>query len=156
MKNRKIYVQKRCIMLLNKTRYLVKILEEHQKAPKIEISKRHLGIILTLVGFLLYAFYGVLFEMEEDRSLAPISIGTIFVEFCIFYFFMFLAYVPFCFAKGFRFFKCQNPKLIILRAIFSIICIWFFSIARIWNTHADNSILYSTDAIWVVIILLIL
>jgi drug/metabolite transporter (DMT)-like permease len=79
-----------------------------------------------------------------------------FIEFCAFYFFMFLSYLPLCLLKGVQFFKCKNPRLIIIRAVFAVLCIWFFGLAQIWTKQVDNSIFYSTDALWIVLILMLL
>lgn len=143
-------------MVLEKYRSLIKIVEEHHQAPVIHHSKRHLGIILTLVGFVLYAFYTVFFQIEVFREEGVNIFYAGFLEFFIFNFFMFLLFFLLCLPKGKSYFKCRKPKLIIIRAIFASLCIWFYSLSRVWTSNVDNSLLYSTDALWVVLMLFLL
>lgn len=142
--------------MLKKTRHLVHIIEKHHEVPAVYTKKRHLGIILTLVGFLLYAFYTVLFQIEAFRNRTGNCLASYFTEFTIFYFAMAISYLPFCLARGKKFFTCGKPNLIILRSILSLIVLWFFSLSRVWTKNVDNSMLYSTDAFWVVAIMLLL
>ncbi len=142
--------------MLKKFSKLIKIIEEHHQDPVIQPDKRHLGIILTLVGFLLYAFYTIIFQIESNRDKETNTFASSIFEFTIFNFFMFLSFLPFILARGKKYFKCKEPKLIITRAFFANICIWFYSLARIWTKDVDNSMLYSTDGFWVVLIMLFL
>jgi|SRR5579862_9341957 len=142
--------------MLQKFKTLIKIIELHHQAPVIEPKKRHLGVILTLIGYLLFAFYTILFQVETTRNNSTISLAETFTGFTIFHLSMFLSFLPFCLAKGWYFLKCKLPKLVIARALLSITCGYFYSLARVWTEHVDNSILYSSDAFWVVIIMLLL
>jgi hypothetical protein len=144
--------------MLKKYRELFKIVETHDQAPIIHPKLRYRGIIFTLTGFLIYAFYTVLFQTETSREIQKnhFNICNTFAEFSVFHLFMFLTFLPFCLIKGRDFFKCKKPKLIFIRALFSISCLYFYSLARVWTARVDNSILYSTDAFWLVLILFIL
>lgn len=139
-------------MLLKRYRTLIKIIEEHHEAPIIHPSKRHLGIILTLVALLLYSFYTVFFQIDAFKGKDIDVFYATFFEFTVFCFFAFLSFLPFCIIQGKAYFKCKKPKLII-RGILANICIWFYSLSRIWTPDVDNSMLYSTDGFWVVILL---
>src|SRR3972149_8391502 len=76
-----------------------------------------------------------------------------FPEFFIINLSMFLTYLPFCLARGFKYLKCKKPGLISLRAGVALLCIWLYSISRVWTQEIDNSMLYSTDGFWVVLIM---
>lgn len=131
----------------------IDLIKAHHLAPKIYSDKRHLGIILTLVGFLLYAFYTVLFKLESHRHTSTVMSTSI--EFLIFYASMLISYSPFCIVKGKSYFRCENWGLVGWRGITSIICVFFYSLAGVWGEGVDNTIFYTTDAFWVVAIMLL-
>lgn len=47
----------------------------------------------------------------------------------------------------------KEPVLINIRALFAVISFWTYSLARIWTTTIDNSLLFSTDAFFILIFL---
>jgi len=142
--------------MLKKLKKLRIFAEEHHKVLIIKNKKRHLGIILTLVGWLFLSFYTVFFQQEATEFNRNFFLSSIFVEFSIFHFFMFLTFLIFCLSKGVKYLIPKEPKLIVWRSIFAIISFWFYSLSRIWTKTVDNSMLYSTDAFWIIFILCIL
>lgn len=141
--------------LLNKYRTLAKLAEEHRRVPSIDEKMRHLGIILTIVGFFILAFYTALFEFEVHRFRLKVasSLCDVFLQFSALHLGMFVCFLVFCLPKGISFLKCKEPKLLTYRTFFAIIGFWTYSLARVWTSTIDNSLLYSTDAIWIVVLL---
>ena len=144
--------------MLKKYRTLIKLAEEHRQVPLVTNEKRHLGIILSIVGWLLFAFYTILFELEIKKQQVEVakSLTAIFIGFAIFHFFMFLVFLSFSLPRGIKFFKPKEPKLLYARSFFAIIGFATYSLSRVWTSVVDNSMLYSTDAFWIVIFLLLL
>lgn len=66
---------------------------------------------------------------------------------------MLLSYTLFSIEEDKGYFKCKRPFYVVLRALIEIPLMLFYSLARIWTPHVDNSILYSTDVFWMVVIL---
>ena len=141
--------------LLKKYKILSRIAETHHQVPVIKNESRHHGIILTIVGFFILAFYTVIFEYEVNRFNLSVStaLSDVFFQFSSLYLGMSTFFLIFCLSKGIRFLKWKEPKLLTYRTTFAIVGFWFYSLARVWTTTIDNSLLYSTDAIWVVILL---
>lgn len=141
---------------MNFSREIHKVVEAHNEAPIIHPDKRHLGIILTMAGYIFYAMYTVFFQVEAFRNHALDSPYAIFFELMVLHFVMFATYFVFCIAQGKNYFKCNKLKYVLLRGVFAIAVLVFYSLARVWTTNVDNSILYSTDAFWLVLFLFLL
>jgi drug/metabolite transporter (DMT)-like permease len=143
------------LRFFNRYRTLAKLAEAHQQVPAIDEKTRHHGIILTIVGFFILAFYTVLFEFEVHRFRLKVasSLCDVFLQFSALHLGMFVFFLVFCLPKGLPFLKCKEPKLLTYRTIFAIVGFWAYSLARVWTSTVDNSLLYSTDAIWIVVLL---
>ena len=144
--------------MLNKFKILIKLAKEHKQIPVFTTDKRHLGIFLTLVGLLFLALYTVLFEIEVQRFHVKIehSLFEIFFGFSIFHLVMFMFFFLFSLPQGISFFKAKEPLLLGYRTFFAIISFCAYSFSRVWTNVIDNSMLYSTDAFWIILILLML
>ncbi|CCB87867.1 EamA family transporter [Simkania negevensis] len=142
----------------NRYKTLALLAEEHHKVPVVTQEKRHLGIILTLVGWLLAAFYTVLFQVSNTSSKINVSanLSNVFLEFTLIHLTMFIFFFVFSMIRGRNFFKAKEPKLLIWRSIFAILSLWFYSLARVWTSTVDNSMLYSIDALCIVVFLAII
>ncbi len=116
-------------------------------------NKRHFGIILTLIGFLLYAFYTILFQIETFRHKPRMDFASYFFEFGVFNLGVLLFFLLFLPIKGLPFFKCKMPHLVFTRGLFSVVCVWFYSLVSIWTSNIGNALLYSTDATWTLLVL---
>lgn len=130
-----------------------KIVEAHNEAPIIHANKRHLGIILTIAGYVFYAMYTVFFQVEAFRNHGLDSPYAIFFELTLLHFVMFITYFIFCASQGKAYFKCNKLDYVLLRGAFAIAVLVCYSLARIWTSNVDNSMLYSTDAFWLVLFL---
>lgn len=140
---------------LKKYKTLSLLAEKHHQVPVVTQEKRHLGIILTLVGWMLAAFYTVLFQVDTKPLSSDITknLASVFIEFSIIHFTMFIFFFIFSIIRGKAYLKSKEPKLIIWRSIFAIISLWCYSLARVWTSTVDNSMLYSIDALCIVIFL---
>ena len=134
--------------------------EKHHHVPVVTHEKRYLGIILTLVGWMLAAFYTVLFQVSTEESKVEVSnnLSRVFIEFTFIHLAMFIFFSIFCITQGqgFKYIKPKEPKLLWWRSAFSIISLWCYSLARVWTSTVDNSMLYSIDALCIVIFLWLL
>lgn len=146
------------LRFIKKYRALSKLAEEHHRIPTITAGKEHLGIILTILGWLSYALFTVLFEREVEMFHIKVSesLFQLFLEFSLFHFFMFLVFFAFSIPYGLRYFKSKEPVLLYWRVFFAVTGFWAYSFARVWTNTIDNSLLYSTDAGWVIVILMLL
>ncbi|MCH9621994.1 MAG: hypothetical protein S4CHLAM20_14270 [Chlamydiia bacterium] len=129
------------------------VIESHNESPIVHASKRHLGIILTIVGYLFFSMYTVFFQIETNNNHGLNSSYMIFFEFAVLHTVMFITYLVFCLSQGRSYLKCNRPKFIIIRSILGVAALVLNSLARVWTPSVDNSILYSTDAFWLVILL---
>ncbi|MFA5906426.1 MAG: DMT family transporter [Desulfobacula sp.] len=141
--------------ILKKYRILARLAETHHHVPEVHNETRHHGIILTVVGFFILSFYTVIFEFEVNKFHLKVSssLCNVFLQFSALYLGMLLFFLTFCLSQGVKYFKCKEPRLLAYRTIFAIVGFWLYSLARVWTTTIDNSLLYSTDAIWLVILL---
>ncbi len=125
---------------------------------------RDLGIILAASGWLLMAFFFVFKEYYPIGDQSKIHFTSLFTRFTISHIFMSLFFLILCLLKNMgrhmRFktmlkhsFKCEKFKYVILRALIAILSMYSLTFAIIWNDTVDNSILYITDAAWILIIL---
>lgn len=133
-----------------------KIVEAHHEAPIIHPAKRHLGIILTIAGYLFLAIDTIFFQVEAFSKQALNSFYAIFFEFTVLHFIMFLTFLVFCLSQGKSYFRCNKPGYVLLRGVIGVAALFFYSLARIWSSNVDNSMLYSTDAFWLVFILFLI
>jgi drug/metabolite transporter (DMT)-like permease len=69
---------------------------------------------------------------------------------------MLFFFTAFSVPNGWSFFKCKEPILLAYRTVFATVGFWTYSLARVWTSTIDNSLLYSTDAIWILLILYLL
>lgn len=140
---------------LKKYRILALIAEKHHQVPVVTAEKRHLGIILTFVGWMLLAFYTVFFQVRtlNPNQILSNALSELFIEFSLAHLSMGIFFLIFCLIRGRKFLKPKEPKLIIARSAFAIISLWCYSLSRVWTQTIDNSMLYSTDAFWVVLLL---
>ncbi len=143
---------------LKKYRTLVKLAENHRELPIVDSRKRHLGIILTFIGYILLAFYAVMLEFDVSRfQIQPVnSISRVFFNFTILYFVMFIVFTAFIIPRGKQFLKCKEPRLLFWRIVIAITGFWAYSFSRVWTNLVDNSLLYSSDSIWIVFLLWLL
>ncbi|WP_420421691.1 DMT family transporter [Simkania sp.] len=143
---------------IKRYRTLALLSEKHHQVPVVTQEKRHLGIILTFVGWMLLAFYTVFFQVEtlQPNQIFTSSLSTLFIEFTIAHSAMFVFFFLFCIIRGVKFLKPKEPRLLFVRSITAIISLWCYSLSRVWTNTVDNSMLYSTDAFWVVIMLRLL
>lgn len=143
---------------LRRYKTLSLLAEKHHQIPIVTQEKRHLGIILTFVGWMLLAFYTVFFQVEalKPSQILSSSLSTLFIEFTIAHFAMLIFFFLFCIIRGVKFLKPKEPKLLVWRSVFAIISLWCYSLSRVWTNTVDNSMLYSTDAFWVVVMLSLL
>ncbi len=130
-----------------------KIIEAHHEAPTIDRSKRHVGIIMTVAAYLFYALYTIFFQVDAFKYNVAHSFYSIFFQFSIINFVMLLSYTLFSIEEDKGYFICKRPFYVVLRAVIEIPLMLCYSLARIWTPHVDNSILYSTDIFWMVVIL---
>ena len=130
-----------------------KVMEAHHEAPIIHPAKRHLGIFLTIAGYLFLAMYTVFFQAEAFSKYEVNSFYSIFFEFAVLHFVMFLTFLPFCLSQGKGYFRCNKPMYVFWRGVLGVAALFFYSLARIWSSNVDNSMLYSTDAFWLIFIL---
>ncbi len=146
------------LKFLKKYRTLVKLAENHKEVPIVDGRRRHLGIILTFIGYILLAFYAVLFEFDVHRFQIKVvdSVSHVFFNFTILYFVMFLVFSAFVIPLGRKFLKSKEPKLLFWRIAIAITGFWAYSLSRVWTNLVDNSLLYSSDSIWIVLILWLL
>jgi len=140
---------------LKKYKTLALLAEKHHQVPVVTTEKRHLGIILTFVGWMLLAFYTVFFQvntLKPDQIISS-SLSELFIDFTIAHLSMGLFFFCFCIIRGVKFLKSKEPKLVATRSAFAIISLWCYTLSRVWTETVDNSMLYSTDAFWVVLLL---
>ncbi len=133
--------------------HLLLILDAHNEPPIIHSSKRHLGIFATLSGYLFYAVYTINYQDFSFKTKGVNKEYTSFFEMTLFYFVMAVVSCVFCSLKGKEYFKCKKPSLIFYRGLLGVLLLWAYSLARTWTSNVDNSMLYSTDALWIVILL---
>lgn len=140
---------------LKKYKTLAVLAEKHHQVPVVTIEKRHLGIILTFVGWMLLAFYTVFFQVNtlKPDQIVSSSLSELFIYFTIAHLSMGFFFFCFCIIRGVKFLKAKEPKLIVTRSVFAIISLWCYTLSRVWTETVDNSMLYSTDAFWIVLIL---
>ena len=107
---------------------------------------------------MLAAFYTVLFQVNTQPLGSKITsnLANVFIEFSIIHLTMFIFFFIFSIIRGKDFLKCKEPKLILWRSTFAIISLWCYSLARVWTSTVDNSMLYSIDALCIVIFLALL
>lgn len=132
------------------------LVDAHYEAPIIHPKKRHLGIILTMAGYIFYAIYTVFFQVDAFRSHAINDPYALFFELTVLHFIMFMTFFAFCWSQGKRYFICTKPWFVFLRSFTAIGVLVFYSLARVWTSNVDNSMLYSTDAFWLIFFLYML
>lgn len=125
----------------------LKFAKEHK--INIHPSKRYVGIIFTLSAWFLLAFSTVLFEESSQRN-------PVFVNFFFQFLAAFFAFSICMLFQGKKFFIGKETKLIWTRALLAILTYYAYFSARIWTNIIDNSLLFSTDALFVPIIMLII
>jgi drug/metabolite transporter (DMT)-like permease len=132
---------------------ITKIKESFNEDPIIHKSQRHLGIILTMVGYILYALYTVFFQTEVFKNHASNSMYFIFFELTVLNFVMTIVFLIFCLGQGKSYFTCNRPVLVTARSLFAFLLTVFYSLSKVWSDKIDNSILYSTDSFWLILFL---
>ncbi|QVL58359.1 MAG: DMT family transporter [Simkaniaceae bacterium] len=141
-------------------RKLANIAKQHHHVPEIKEKTRHIGIIYTTIAWSLYAVFTILVEKLNPNFYAHVSTKSLsksFLEFSIVHFSMLLVFFIWCLiVGGKKHLAPKEPKLITWRSISAVLSFWFYSLSRIWTNTIDNSLLYSTDAIWILLILIYL
>ncbi|MGE3533412.1 MAG: DMT family transporter [Parachlamydiales bacterium] len=145
---------------MNDLRTLAQLAKKHHNLPEIKSKTRHIGIIYTTIAWSFYAVFTIVIEKLNPQFYSHISTKSIsksFFEFGILHFAMLLIFFFWCLIKGgTKHIIAKEPKLIWWRAIAAVLSFWFYTFSRICTTTVDNSLLYSTDALWVLVILLYL
>ncbi len=134
-------------------KHVFEILDSLNEPPIIHSNKRHLGIFATLTGYLLYSVYTVNYQDFSFQNTGAHKNYVVFFEASIFYLVMFGCFFLSCFLKGKSYFKCKKPRLIFARGVVGVLLLLSYSLARTWTSDVDNSMLYSTDAFWLVLLL---
>lgn len=141
-------------------RELAKIAKEHHEIPEYKKSTRHIGIFYTTIAWSLYAIFTVLIEKLNPNFSADTSskaFSRSFFEFGVLHFSMFIVFFAWSLKNGgIKHFSAVEPRLIWWRSIFAVLSFWFYALARIWTNTIDNTYLYSTDAFWIILMLLYL
>lgn len=121
------------------------------RTHKIELnpSKRYVGIIFTLVAWFLLGFCTVIFKEPYQKNPA-------FVNFFFQFASMFLVLLIFSIPKGLKFLKPVKLGLVLTRGFIAVITYYSYFIAKVWISDIDNSMLFSTDALIIPIILFFL
>jgi len=155
-------------MALKKIRKIIvgfqEITRSHYHFAVSNRGNRDLGISLTVSGWLLFAFFFVLFENQPENLLPCCNFTDLFSQFTIFHFFMTFFFFTLCISKNLgrykkkrtllkHSFSCKKFSKVLLRAVFAIISVYSLALSRIWNPEVDNSILYITDAMWIWVLL---
>lgn len=131
--------------------------KHHHDIPIIKSETRYIGIVFSTISWSLFAVFTVLIEKLNPSFYAHISTKSLsktFFEFSIIHFAMFCIFLTCCLKTGgFRYLIPIEPKLIKWRSISAVLSFWFYALARIWTSTIDNSLLYSSDAAWVLFFL---
>lgn len=108
-----------------------------------------LGILLSLVGWILVTTSTVAFQ---DLVLNNSIFVTSFFVFAT-------ASIPLLIASYFQppgFFICGKPKYVLLRSVLAVTHFYIHMTSRIWITRTSNTILFSTDTLFVPLFLFML
>ena len=142
---------------MKNSKKITDLAKKHHQIPEIKEKTRYIGILLSTIAWCLYAIFTFLIEkLNESFSIhiSTKSFSKIFIEFSLIHFFMMIIFSACCLkAGGFTYFRARETKLICLRSAAAVFSFWFYSFARIWTSTIDNSLQYSTDALWVLVIL---
>jgi drug/metabolite transporter (DMT)-like permease len=134
--------------------------KHHHDIPIIRSETRYIGIVLSTISWSLFAVFTVLIEKLNPSFYSHISTKSLtktFFEFSLIHFSMFCIFLACCLKTGgVKYLIPKEPRLIKWRSIAAVLSFWFYTLARIWTSTIDNSLLYSTDAAWVLLFLLCL
>lgn len=123
-------------------------------AVYIEKEKRHIGIIFTLFGWFLLAINSVM-NIEIIRS-TNIFMSFFFQFLGAFAFYFFLG-LGSCSVKGvketIKYLKPNEPLLVLARGSLGVVAFYLFSASKIWTSVVENSVLFSTEAFYIPLIL---
>lgn len=140
---------------MKKLRDLADIARKHHQILKIKDDTRIKGMVYTFIAWILYAFFTALVDRlspEFHQHVSSKSLFKLFSEFTVIYVVMFIYFLICCLVKGIKL-KSSEPSLIMVRSIAALISFYCYSFARIWTGAIDNSLLFSTDAIWILVML---
>lgn len=128
---------------------------KHHLVPIVSGKKYHLGIILTAIAWILIAQYTSILEKASQHQ--PANLAERMTRFgmlmCIINFTMVVLYSFFLFFGKKGYYRCKNPKGVIARGCGSFISFLTFSLAKIGTDSIDNTILYSLDPFWILMIM---
>ncbi len=139
----------------NRLKENIRVAHEHHQVPKVDAGKYHLGIILTAIAWILIAQYTSILEKINQHQ--PPSMAERMTKFgilmCIIHFTMLTVYSFFVLIGKKGYYKCENPKGVIARGCGSFVSFLTFSLAKIATDSIDNTILYSLDPLWILLIM---
>ncbi len=133
----------------------VKIAERHHHVPVVDPSNFHLGILFTAIGWILISLYTAVIEKIALTSTIDTSssFSYLFAEFSVFHLAMLAVLLIFSASQGKHYFICKKPTLVITRGVIAYVSFISYSIAKISTDTIDNTILYSLDPFWLIVIL---
>jgi drug/metabolite transporter (DMT)-like permease len=131
--------------------------KHYHDIPVVRSETKYIGIVFSSISWSLYALFTILIENLNPSFYSHISTRSLsrtFFEFSIIHFVMFFIFLSCCLKTGgLRYLIPKEPILITWRSIAAVISFWCYTLARIWTPTIDNSLLYSTDAFWVLLFL---
>lgn len=139
----------------NKLKEKIRIAHEYHRVPKVDSKKYFLGIILTAVGWILIAQYTSLLEKVDDNQSMGLAsqLSKFGLLMLIIHLTMVCVFSLFVFIGKKQYSRCENLSGVLLRASGSFISFFTFSLAKIATESIDNTILYSLDSLWIILIM---
>ncbi len=126
----------------------------HDHEIPIDPKQRYTGILFVLFGWMLLALDNTIFSAIWEKfpffeeffflflgGLCPWIIGTL------------ILYFSNKRREIVRFYTPNKGVLVFLRGFFGVVAFYLLSYAHVWVDLIDNAVLFSTDALWVPVIL---
>ncbi len=118
--------------------------------PPFFSGQRHLGLILSTMGWLILSFITIILPRQVNLYESPGLINLFAFHFAVVIIFFFFG-IPY----GLKFFSCNNSRLVLFRGALAVLSFFGFIYAKEWSPNVDHSLLYSIDPLWVILLLLI-
>ena len=124
--------------------------------PIIDENKQVFGIFLSVIAWSLFAVFTYAIDMLNQSFSAHLSAKSLsktLLEFTLIHFVMTVIFFCSCLKEGgASYLYPKEPILILWRSIAAVISFWCYAFSRIWTSTIDNSLQYSTDALWILLI----
>lgn len=120
----------------------------HNHHIDIVPKRRYVGILFTLFAWFMLALATVFFSKSSISTTIPFFVGFFFQFISASFFYTTLSVL-----RGSQSFKLNEPWLVLFRGVLGISTYYLYAYSKIWAKTVDNSVLLSTEAIFVPLIL---